>query len=187
MDCFLESFINNIRFPTNYELAVVYHTTGEHKHGYEKLIKKYSNEKLKFYERSTSNYCFFYILKYLFSPINMYRFVKYAYLRKNVDDFKFLVEKIITSSKAEFLMFSTDDTFYDGEIVISEQIFHIIKNNPYKYLYRLYLGENLIAKYKALAYKRDGYLEWNFIKIRVEDHGEEYLLLMERFIIRQLY
>lgn len=48
LDCFLESFINNIRFPTNYELAVVYHTTGEHKHGYEKLIKKYSNEKLKF-------------------------------------------------------------------------------------------------------------------------------------------
>lgn len=162
LDCFLESFLRHIKYP-DYKVAVVYHTIGNHDKGYKLLIEKYKNNShIVFYERSDVNNYFFKILPLLFYPRNLYRYIKYKYLRKNVDNFKFLVEEIIKNSGCEILMFSTDDTVYDGDIFINDSVVDRIRKSPNKYSLRLFLGENLIKKYNAKVSIKDNKIIWNY-------------------------
>ena len=112
LDCFLQSFIKHFK-KIDYQIAVVYHTTGEHSIAYKILRNKYQdNKKVEFFERSSINNVVYFsrIIRLLIYPKNFYRFIKYKFLRKDVDNFKFLMEKIISTSPAKYIMFSTDDT-----------------------------------------------------------------------------
>lgn len=162
LDCFLNSFIMHFK-SVDYEIAVIYHTTGNHKKGYKKLKEKYlENSKIQFYERSGIKFYFYKILPLLFRPKNLYRFVKYDYLRSNVDNFKFLMERIIDKSQSEFLMFSTDDTYYDNDIIIDKEIFEKIRKKPYEISYRLFLGENIKCANNLEKQVENDRIYWNY-------------------------
>jgi hypothetical protein len=163
LDCFLESFIKHYK-ATEYEIAIVYHTSGNHHSGYNLLLHKYSNYgNIKFYERAEVKFYFFKILPILLLyPRNLYRYAKYTYLRKKVDNFKFLVERIINSSNAKYLMFSTDDTIYDNDVVFVDSIFSRILESPINYSYRLFLGGNLIKKYNANVFIEQEIVTWDY-------------------------
>jgi hypothetical protein len=162
LDCFLDSFIKHSKYP-DYKVAVVYHTSGNHNLGYKLLQEKYKNNSyIIFYERSDVKNYFFKILPLLFYPRNLYRYFKYEFLRKNVDNFKFLVEDIIKNSKCDFIMFSTDDTFYDNDFDLSDIILKKIKENPYQVSYRLCLGENISNDENVNTLKIEESISWNY-------------------------
>lgn len=52
------------------------------------------------------------ILPRLFNIRNFYRYIKYPYLRKNRDNFKKLLEDVISASTCNFVMFETDDNIF---------------------------------------------------------------------------
>lgn len=162
LDCFLESFIKHIKY-TDYKVAVVFHTSGDHKLGYEKLINKFKeNKHIFFFERSEIKHYFFKILPLLFNVRNLYRFLKYKFLRKNVDNFKFLVEEIIKETGSSYTMFSTDDTVYDNDFNLDLNILERIKNNPFQESYRLCLGTNIIEGGIAKYSIHGNYLSWKY-------------------------
>ena len=162
LECFLDSFLKHFK-NIHYQIAVVFHTSGAHSEGYKLLRKKYrNNEKLRFYERKEARYYLLKILPLLFKPTNLYHYFKFKYLRKNVDDFKFLVEDIIRRSKAEFVMFSTDDTYYDNDVVLNELIQNKIKNEPDQQSYRLFLGKNIFQEYNPKIQEQNDIILWNY-------------------------
>jgi hypothetical protein len=162
LDCFLDSFIRHVKYP-EYEIAIVYHTTEDHKKGYRLLLKKYEKyNNIKFYERTNQRYYYLKILPLLSYPRNLYRFIKYKYLRVNVDNFKFLVEDVIKYSDSEFIMFSTDDTYYDSDVFIPEDILYEIRQNSMQSSYRLCLGKNLNYEEVPGIREANKALYWNY-------------------------
>jgi hypothetical protein len=162
LHCFLDSFIRHNKIP-NTEIAVVYHTTPPHNESYKVLIERFKNyEYIKFYERGHSRTLFFRIIPRLFKPVNLFHYCKHRYLRRGVDDFKFLVESIIANSACKLLMFSTDDTIYDGTIHIDDNILSKITQSPEQYSFRMHLGKNLISKYDAVVSDEGPNLFWDY-------------------------
>lgn len=162
LDRFLDSFIQHMKYP-EYKIAIVYHTTGNHEMGYKKIIEKFeSNEDIKFYERSPVKNYFFKIAPLLVYPRNLYRFIKYDFLRKIVDNFKFLVENTIEKSGCEFLMFSTDDTVYDADVYLDNNIFEMIREKRKHASYRLCLGKNINFGDLKNGHQQEELIHWNY-------------------------
>lgn len=161
LDCLIGSIISTVK-NKNYELAIIFHTSDEHCISYKKLISKFEKYNfIKFYEREMNKAYFIKILPLLLNPTNLKRFVKYPYLRKNVDNFKFLLEDIIKNAKSKFIMFSTDDTIYDNEISIHDNLFKMIKENPSQHSYRLSVGKNVeYENIPNISFNK--YLFWNY-------------------------
>ena len=151
LDYFLNSALERIKFPT--ETVVVYHTTGEHKNGYKKLIEKYSNyPHIRFVERTPNK-----LSTYLKFRLNKKQ--KQQYLKG--DNFKPLLEKILRDSAHDFVMFNTDDGLWIRNVHISDEIFNMIKNNPSSVSYRMYVGDNL-EELPAFVKKWNGIYLWDY-------------------------
>lgn len=159
LDYLIKSVI--ARFKIDYKLIVIYHTSGEHKKGYDLLKEKYAAfNNISFSERK----------KVLFDPayINTFRskeyrdfFLERNFMKKNSDNFKGLVQKEIKKSNCEFAMFNTDDGVFLEDIVIPEKVFEIIRKNPENASYRMYVGGNLDG-HPSFVQKKEGYYEWDY-------------------------
>lgn len=158
LDYLLQSTLKN--FKVDSKIVILYHTTGDHKKGYDLLIKKYADQNISFVERKNVLFDLSY-LKAINSKRDWKFFKEKNLFNKNGDNFKGLLQKIIRNSNCEFLMFNTDDGVFFDEITIPEEVFTIIRNNPENASYRLYVGENLEGQ-PAYLEKKNDYYQWDY-------------------------
>jgi len=168
LDCLLRTTIKNIK-SVDYCISIVYHCSGRHKEGYEKLkAKYYLLPTICLYER-TKEYSFLKNTVPLLSKNrNAYRFIKHKFLRSNLDNFKILTESIIINSDCDFTMFLTDDGYFYDQVKIPENILEKINEDPYQVSYRMYVGRNL--KDCPLLIEEDGMLKWNYYDTAMHNH-----------------
>ncbi|MGV8947469.1 MAG: hypothetical protein ACOH1N_13635 [Lutibacter sp.] len=151
LDYFLTSGLARLKFPT--ETVIIFHTTGNHAKGYDKLIEKYSEYKhIRFVERTTNK-----LSTYL--KIRLSKKQKQQYLKG--DNFKELLEQIIRESSHDFVMFNTDDGIWIDDVHVSTEIFNLIKNNPSSASYRMYVGDNL-EELPFFVKKWNGIYLWDY-------------------------
>lgn len=141
LDYLLQSILDKFKV-SDYEIAVIYHTTGEHSKGYQLLIENYKKYNfIKFYERKEGFDKG--ILPALNCRTHLRFFNKYHFKNKNRDNFKGLLENILKTTKHEFVMFNTDDGVFYRDFEIKEDVQSMMRNNPTVASYRTYVGENL--------------------------------------------
>ncbi|HAO06589.1 hypothetical protein [Chryseobacterium mucoviscidosis] len=158
LDYLIKSILE--RFKTDSKIVILYHTTGAHKDGYELLKKKYEDKGVSFVERKPVFFDASYI-KALNSKKDWKFFKEKNLFSKKSDNFKGLLQKIIRESNCEFVMFNTDDGVFFEDVIIPEEVFKIIRNNPENASYRMYVGENLEGHPDYIE-KKDGYLQWDY-------------------------
>ncbi|MDO3423860.1 hypothetical protein QWT87_03090 [Chryseobacterium sp. APV1] len=147
-------------FKEDSKVVILYHTTGTHKKGYDLLKEKYESRGISFMERKNVLFDSSYF-KAVRSKNDWNFFKERNLFNKNGDNFKGLLQKIICESGCEFVMFNTDDGVFYQDVIISDEVYHIIRNNPENASYRLYVGENLEGQPNFLV-KKNGYYEWDY-------------------------
>jgi hypothetical protein len=161
LDCLLRSIKNRFKYD-NFEIKIIYHTSGRHLEGYDKLINKYKDEyRINFVEREEDYNFFRDKLPYLFKNRNLWRYFKHNFLRKKLDNFKKLLESILYSTNSEFTMFITDDGYFYKDVNIPHKVLQLIRDNPNQTSYRMYVGENLHDFPNGLK-KIKGMYKWNY-------------------------
>lgn len=168
LDCLLRTTFKHLKHP-DYEIRIIYNATGKHHNGYEKLIEKYSSHKnIEFIKEKDKSIGFIQKLPFLFKNRNFWRYVKHSYLRKKLSNFKFLTEKAIKDSEAEFTMFMTDDGYFFRDVKIPEKILDLIRKDPYRVSYKMYVGKNLDDC--PQLEKENGLLTWDYYDSRMHRH-----------------
>ena len=100
-------------------------------------------------------------IRFFSYPLNLYRFLKYSFLRISRTNFNELLEKIFIKDRNEFVMFLTDDSYFFKPVTLEDEIFDIISSNPSYHSFSLRLGCNI--KYKPRNMKRiQNYWTWDF-------------------------
>ncbi len=150
------------------EVAVVYHTRGEHHAlAYDQL--KTECPAIAFHERSTAGTFWRNIFPHLFNLRNLYRYVKYPYLRKNRDNFKELTERIIMESACGYVMFMTDDMVTFARQPITQDLFTLIATDPMQTSFRCYVGRN--HRNVPVGLKQHGsFMNWNYYDPAMSSH-----------------
>ncbi|KIA88530.1 hypothetical protein [Kaistella jeonii] len=159
LDYLLKSVITRLKI--DYKIVILYHTTGDHKIGYELLKDKYSDFKnISFVERKKVFFDWAFI-RTLYSRENIGFFRTRNFFKPKADNFKSLLQNTIARSGCEFVMFNTDDGFFFKDVVIEDEIFEIIRNNSENSSYRLYVGENLEGQ-PNYVHKKNNYYKWDY-------------------------
>ncbi|KMQ66265.1 hypothetical protein ACM46_01560 [Chryseobacterium angstadtii] len=159
LDYLLQSFIQ--RFKADAKVVILYHTTGAHQQGYDLLKKKYSqHSNISFVERKHVFFDTSYIHA-LHTKRDWEFFKEKNLFKKNGDNFKGALQRIIKTSGCEFVMFCTDDSVFFEDVHIPDEILSIIRNNPENASYRLYVGENL-EDFPSYLEKKDNYYQWDY-------------------------
>lgn len=145
----------------DFETVVLYHTTGKHNEGYEKLKQQYKNEpKIKFLKRK----------KFLFDPAllkfvrekkNYHFFLEKSLKNKKSDLFKSQLETLLRKSKHNFTMFNTDDGVFFKDFNLDIEILKAFKDNPTETSYRTYLGDN-IEGFPSFVKRKGSHYEWDY-------------------------
>ncbi len=128
-----------------YPINIIYHYDKTHHESYRYLEKKYKS-KVKFFKRSKKKILpnFF----KFFRILNLFWFIRYPTMLKNFDNFKDILEKILTIKKHNLVMLCTDDTIFYKKVKINSYVLNkIIKNK--KYFFRTNFGLGLKGLYKA--------------------------------------
>lgn len=159
LDYLLQSSLKH--FKADAKLVILYHTTGVHQQGYELLKKKYAGyQHISFVERKHVFFDFSYI--HALNTERDWEFFKEKNLfKKNGDNFKGALQKIIKNSGCEFVMFCTDDSIFFKDVHIPDEVLDIIRNNPENASYRLYVGDNLEG-YPDYLEKKGDYYQWDY-------------------------
>ncbi|RTZ00899.1 hypothetical protein EKM02_07460 [Flavobacterium sp. RSP49] len=162
LDYLLTSILKNYKI--DYQILVIYHTSGEHDKGYELLIKKYKQyNNFSFVKRKPTLLdisCFFSIK----NKTDFKFFLKHSRIfNRKSDNFKSLLEKSIQGSDCEFVMFNTDDGYFFDDLDVEEDVLTLIRNNPRNTSYRCYVGENLENFPSYVKRWGDNYL-WDYFK-----------------------
>ncbi|TLX27216.1 hypothetical protein FE904_02175 [Chryseobacterium indologenes] len=167
LDYLIQSVIK--RFKSDSKVVILYHTTGAHQQGYDLLKKKYADQKsISFVERKNVVFDWAY-WDALNSKKDWAFFKERNLFNKNGDNFKGALQKIIKNSGCEFVMFNTDDGVFFEDVIVPEEVFSIIRNNPENASYRLYVGDNLEGMPHYLEKKNDFY-QWDYYKDTVIHH-----------------
>lgn len=165
LDYLLKSIITRFKYP-DYKIAIVYHTKGDHRKGYEKLMGKYANyDFITFIERKKRIWN---VLDYIetFTDLkSIKRYLAHSYLRnKYPDNFKALLEGLLRKTACEFVMFSTDDGYFYDDVNIPSKVFDLIRSDPFQTSYRLYVGENLDGFPSYIHRGKDDFYIWDYYK-----------------------
>jgi hypothetical protein len=144
----------------NLEVIVLIRHEEEFQKGYEIIKEYYKNIKFVYVKerRRFVNT----VLPKLTNISNIYRAIKYPYIRKLRDNFKYDLEEIIGESKGDFIMFGTDDTFFYQRFKIPTEALNIVKQYPSSRSIWLYVGPNIINKPSNFKPEGWGGYSWNF-------------------------
>lgn len=167
LDYLLKSVLK--RFKIDSKIVIIYHTTGEHKKGYDLLKEKYkSNKNIEFSERKSVLFDSSYI-RLLKNKKSRDFFIQKNFFKKNGDNFKSLVQRIIKNSSCEFVMFNTDDGLFFEDVIVPEEVLNIIRKNPEKASYRMYVGDNLEGMPKYVK-KNNNFYQWDYYAEKTIHH-----------------
>lgn len=137
----LRSIIENVK-GCKIVISVLWHANPEHEVGYCMLKEMYRDKNVNFYERGKTRSSFLKDISPRLGRLrNLYHWLKYSRVRA-MDDFQPLLENLLEEVETDLVSFNTDDNIYFREMILSEQIFDIILNNPFDASFRTYVGRN---------------------------------------------
>lgn len=156
LEALLESYYKYFS-STQKETFVLYNASNEdHDSAYELLKKMYPHVNFE-----KENICIpVKSLTALFYSKNLYRYIKFSYLRKAKTDFKCRLESILKRTKNDLVMFLTDDSFFVSTVHLYEKILKEINKKKLSTSYSLRLGYNLSDC--PMENKNNEYGTWNF-------------------------
>lgn len=160
VDYLLSTILKNLKI-VEIDTVILYHTTGEHKIGYDRLIEKYrSFDNIKFIERKKAfvDISFF---NTFYTKENIKFFLEKNLKNKNSDLFKSQLENLLRHTSCEFVMFNTDDGVYLNDIDLNKEVLSIFKKNPSEVSYRMYVGDNLNG-FPNFVQKKNNHYEWDY-------------------------
>ncbi len=145
LDTHLNSFLKNVQCDGAFHHYVVYGATSqEFSQGYEKLKEKFKDTGIIFVknEKGLHRYS---IRKMLIYPRNFYRYLKYPYYRsrKELFNFESIIIDILENSNDEYIMFTTDDSYFYKEFYIKGKIFDLISQDHKHNFFNGWAGENI--------------------------------------------
>lgn len=144
-----------------YQVDVVYNTSSQDfQKGYELLMKRFApNGNIAFHKEEKG--CPPYSIRELVNPYNLKRLYKYPYLRHPKTNFRPLTIQLMASSKAEDVMFMTDDSLFISNVDIAPEVFDWLHANPKKRQFSLRIGKGMNHQPSSGIQERDGILSWN--------------------------
>jgi hypothetical protein len=163
LDYLLKSILLRFKSP-KFKIAIIYHTTGYHKKGYEKLrAKYYDNKDISFHERKRQIFGLKSYYPTFHNKINFKLFIKNSIIfNRKSDNFKRLLESLLKKTTCDYVMFNTDDGYFFEDVNISPKILNLITSNPLQTSFRLYVGENLDEHPDFINNIDNEYYEWNY-------------------------
>lgn len=155
----------------DYSVNVLFHYAPFHKTSYEMLIEEWKKEEIvEFHLRELGRSFWKEIVPHFFKyQRNFFWYLKYSKLRDNQYNFKHQLEKMISSSKAEYTMFNTDDTIFYNDARIPSHILDRIGSFPRSVTYRMYVGNNQSDAPGELD-EDNGSLCWNYYDPKMYRH-----------------
>jgi hypothetical protein len=169
-DNLLQSIEKEIHQSKNFNITVLYGATSlEYEIGFDLLQKKYLNKNVTFVKKVKGKYRTKLFL--LLRPRNLYYYLKFPYYRdsKNIFNFKYLLEKILTNSNNDYITFLTDDSFFYNKVNLTSNISDLIKTNPKQNSYSLRHGLNIRNLPHDLLITNN-YLFWNYNNKKNDGH-----------------
>lgn len=160
LDALLASLTHYWESP-DYLLDVVYNTSSESfEKGYQILKDKHANnDRISFHKEGKNDYN--YGLKEILNPFNLKRLRKYPYLRNPKTNFRQLTISLMKKSKADNVVFLTDDSVFVQPVNIPNNIFEWIADKPTSKQFSLRIGEGMNEQPSQGITKSNGLLSWN--------------------------
>lgn len=151
-------------------IHVIYHFDQKHKKSYDILKKVWKGKKVIFYERKKIN--ILNIIKYFFiNPLNILWVLRWPSILKDLNNFKFLLEKILRDISNDFITLVPDDQIFYKKTIVPDKALKIINRNKNKYFYRFFTGDhfrhyNSLPKKLKKKYHKDKFtpfFEWSSV------------------------
>jgi hypothetical protein len=133
-----------LKLNTGVEVKVLYGATSdEYLVGYKILQERFTGNRIQFIQKHRGKYKLDQAL--LLWPRNLYRYLKYPYLRdnRNLFNFKELLEYLIATAQSEMITFLTDDSLFYRSFVLPQDIFNLITQEPSNRAFSLRHGCNI--------------------------------------------
>jgi len=168
LDALIRSINSNIS-GIPFEIVVIFHCSNEHIKSYDRLmLKHYASvsflKREKDYSLKESIPFFFKYYK------NIFRFFKYPFLRKNVDNFKKMFENNLKHFTSKYVMFFTDDAYVYSEMKLVTEIFDFIDKDPSQNSFKALIGDNILGFSPCISFKRGNFYEWNYYNSNAKTH-----------------
>lgn len=144
-------------------------TSEDYAEGYAKLQHELSSHgRIRFIEKHRGAYHLDQAL--LLRPRNLYRFLKYPYLRDTrvLFDYKERLESIIANSESEFISFLTDDSLFYRPFLLSDHVVDILRSSPSRRSFSLRHGLNIQNAPSGMTKTGDLY-SWNMFAKDCDD------------------
>lgn len=156
LDLMLRSLYNKVAIK-DFVINVIYNAKNEsHNTGYDILKDKYP--KVNFIKEEKSKIKFSYFPRYW---RNTYWYLKYKYYKRDVTNFRDLLQITIYKSTARYVMFLVDDIIFTGNIKFDEWIFQAIEKDKYNSTYSIVHNVNSDNVPKKLS-KIGKYYQWDY-------------------------
>ncbi len=159
LDTLLSSLINKWNSP-NYHIDVVYNysndTFGE---GYKKLIKDYSGKPVTLHREDSTKPDKVSLFE-LTKRNNLAKLWRNPRLRHPKTNFRSLVINILEQSKADNVMFLTDDSMFVKPVSIPQEIFNWVNEKPRDRQFSLRLGKGISTLPSTISINNE-YCNWD--------------------------
>lgn len=118
-------------------------TSEEYSKAYQILQERFAGKSIQFVEKHRGQYTL--DKKLLLRPRNLYRYLKYPYMRdhKKLFNFKELLEEIVATADSELVTFLTDDSLFYRSSSLSRDLVGLINEQPAQRSFSLRHGLNI--------------------------------------------
>lgn len=129
----LKSVVKEIKY-ISYPIHIIHKSSLTHEKSY-RILKKNWKSKIKIYRRKKISH-FSLIKDLIFWPINLIWLIKWPSILTEYNNFKLILQKIISETKDSFIMLSTDDQYIYKNTYFSEKVFSLLDEYKKKISYR---------------------------------------------------
>ena len=127
----LKSVVKEIKY-ISYPIHIIHKSSLTHEKSY-RILKKNWKSKIKIYRRKKISH-FSLIKDLIFWPLNLIWLIKWPSILTEYNNFKLILQKIISETKDSFIMLSTDDQYIYKNTYFSEKVFSLLDEYKKKFL-----------------------------------------------------
>ena len=166
----IESLLNHLGGTEN-EIDVIYNTSNnKFEEGYSRLKSILSqHDNICFYKEHPVSFCYHHTWRELTNLYNLKLLYLCPFLRKSKTNFRKLLLKILGDSKADSVMFLTDDAIFIKECGIDNNVDRWIAEVPAQRQYSFRHGRETITSEEKISCTNKGY-SWNFSDFERDNH-----------------
>ncbi len=159
LDTLLTSLIEKWKSP-EYKIDVIYNYSNESFGDGYKLLRKRFDENIVNLHRENNMKPDRWSLREILYPANLYRLIRNKKLRKPKTDFRSIAISIVEQTKAENVMFLTDDSMFVSDVEITHKELRWINEKPTARQFSLRLGKGVSSLPSRISVEKK-YCNWN--------------------------